>query len=326
MPRCASRRSSCQRAAALHTRLWVFAAAGLQPADGAGAASRRAYAQARGQSAEFERNGLVVLKSVFGKEEVERCRRYVDTVLWSPDRRKRPPLVVEVTSLGKYLGTGNAGVGSSRYWLKEAPRAIRNLTYRMVGTQLLPAPNPLWSLTDDITILGIARELIGGHISTISGLLFERGTQQSLHDDTWYGLAGQRLGAMIGVWFALEDVDDDNGPLLYVPGSHRERPEWNFTDGFPGRGERPRRLQITSAEARDFAYQEARPYESRTRALHIRAGDVAIWHERLLHGGAPIKDQARTRLSMVFHYRNMEPGRKRHPGGRALAPVRLDAI
>jgi len=26
---------------------------------------------------------------------------------------------------------------------------------------------------------------------------------------------------MCGVWLALEDIDADNGPLIYYPGSHR---------------------------------------------------------------------------------------------------------
>lgn len=31
-------------------------------------------------------------------------------------------------------------------------------------------------------------------------------------------------------------------------------------------------------------------------------GDVLIWHADLAHGGAPIKDRSRTRLSLVAHY------------------------
>jgi len=33
-----------------------------------------------------------------------------------------------------------------------------------------------------------------------------------------------------------------------------------------------------------------------------KAGDVLIWHEELVHGGSPIIDMTRTRMSLVTHY------------------------
>ena len=51
-------------------------------------------------------------------------------------------------------------------------------------------------------------------------LNFPVGTQQRTHSDSiHFNSIPQRF--MCGVWVALEDVRDDNGPLLYCPGSHK---------------------------------------------------------------------------------------------------------
>ena len=46
-----------------------------------------------------------------------------------------------------------------------------------------------------------------------------------------------RPGCMCGVWVALEDMDMDNGPLVYYPGSHKlPWPTWDEIDELTGRG------------------------------------------------------------------------------------------
>jgi hypothetical protein len=51
-------------------------------------------------------------------------------------------------------------------------------------------------------------------------LNFNVGTQQKTHSDSiHFNSIPQRF--MCGVWVALEDVRDDNGPLHYYPGSHK---------------------------------------------------------------------------------------------------------
>jgi hypothetical protein len=34
----------------------------------------------------------------------------------------------------------------------------------------------------------------------------------------------------------------------------------------------------------------------------MKKGDVAIWHSNLLHGGAQVVDESRTRHSLAVHY------------------------
>merc|ERR1712194_811286 len=114
--------------------------------------------------------------------------------------------------------------------LRRAGVEVRDSNYRMY----LPdragmrggRGSPLHKLLLDPGILAVASELIRGPVLTLKAqgaLLLERGTQQALHDDTWYGLGGAARGGMVGFWFALDNADDDNGPVVYVRGSHRGR-------------------------------------------------------------------------------------------------------
>ena len=56
-------------------------------------------------------------------------------------------------------------------------------------------------------------------------MVFEWGTQQEMHLDTWYTLGARTHGMMVAAWVALDNVTADNGPLLYVPGSHMIMPK-----------------------------------------------------------------------------------------------------
>jgi phytanoyl-CoA hydroxylase len=53
-----------------------------------------------------------------------------------------------------------------------------------------------------------------------TSLLFEYGSQQSIHRDSPF-FHTFPINYFFGVWYALEDIHPDTGPLMYVPGGHR---------------------------------------------------------------------------------------------------------
>lgn len=59
-----------------------------------------------------------------------------------------------------------------------------------------------------------------GEATLFTSLFFELGSQQLLHRDTPYFYSGGSGGYM-GAWVALDDVDESNGPLMAVRGSHK---------------------------------------------------------------------------------------------------------
>ncbi|HYE01206.1 MAG TPA: phytanoyl-CoA dioxygenase family protein [Alphaproteobacteria bacterium] len=129
-------------------------------------------------------------------------------------------------------------------------------------------------------------------------LNFKVGTEQPLHSDAaHFSSVPERF--MCGVWVAFEDMDEGNGPLEYVPGSHR-LPIWGYDAlGFTGsedsrRGERERYNALWSALPEALGLRRER--------FTVRRGQALIWAANLLHGGSPRLDRTRTRHSQVTHY------------------------
>lgn len=147
-------------------------------------------------------------------------------------------------------------------------------------------------------VLEILAAMYGRRPIPFQTLNFNRGTEQTTHSDiVHFSSMPERF--MCGVWVALEDIDEDNGPLRYYPGSHR----------WPTYGN-----ENLGSLVADLGYMDNYPaYERLWRAL-IEAhgaeervltgprGTALIWAANLLHGGAPQRDRARSRHSQVTHY------------------------
>ena len=140
-------------------------------------------------------------------------------------------------------------------------------------------------------------------------LNFPVGTQQPAHSDSMF-FSADPPRFMCGVWVALEDMDMENGPLVYYPGSHklptpsldlveREIGEHIDSSSFKGvdelRRERNRQYSIYCRHLIETKGLE-RAYGT------IRKGQAVIWSSNLLHGGSPQADPSRTRHSQVSHY------------------------
>jgi Phytanoyl-CoA dioxygenase (PhyH) len=133
-------------------------------------------------------------------------------------------------------------------------------------------------------------------------LNFRVGSEQRPHADAIH-FDSVPSGYMCGVWVALEDIDMDNGPLVYYPGSHK-LPQISFSDldlppykrYYPKYEEAVERL----VEERVGEVLEGVALEPRYATL--RRGQALIWSANLIHGGAPQRDPRRTRHTQVTHY------------------------
>jgi hypothetical protein len=149
-------------------------------------------------------------------------------------------------------------------------------------------------------ILKTLKHLYGREAFPFQTLNFDRGTQQATHSDTIH-FDSTPKGFMGGVWVALEDIDAENGPVHYFPGS-QNLPQATLAD-FGVRaldGRNPYELYRSVYEpgiAGIVADKGLKPKEA-----HLRKGQALIWSANLLHGGQPILDPSRTRHSQVTHY------------------------
>ncbi|MDB5193249.1 MAG: phytanoyl-CoA dioxygenase [Segetibacter sp.] len=61
---------------------------------------------------------------------------------------------------------------------------------------------------------------LGKEVVLFQTLNFIKGSNQRAHSDSIH-MTTYPLGYLIAVWIALEDTNDNNGPLFYYPGSHK---------------------------------------------------------------------------------------------------------
>lgn len=147
-------------------------------------------------------------------------------------------------------------------------------------------------------ILSILRLLYRREPIPFQTLNFWRGTQQKTHSDTMhFNSFPQRF--MCGVWVALEDIDAENGPLHYYPGSHK-LPIIQLHDlGLTGTTIKP---GINYNKYTSFVAEWLQEQGFKKIDISLSKGQAIVWSANLFHGGSPILDLSRTRHSQVTHY------------------------
>jgi ectoine hydroxylase-related dioxygenase (phytanoyl-CoA dioxygenase family) len=152
-------------------------------------------------------------------------------------------------------------------------------------------------------------------------LNFPVGTGQHVHSDAVH-FNSRPPGYMCGVWVALEDIDLENGPVEYYPGSHK-LPEITIEDvdraGYVKHSyvERFRTALLDIRHANrpgtryaDFVYKSYETFIGdmikqlgiEPHYATLKKGQALVWAANLLHGGSRQRDKGRTRHSQVTHY------------------------
>ena len=143
--------------------------------------------------------------------------------------------------------------------------------------------------------------LLGGAAKLFSSINFIMGSEQATHSDSIH-MTTYPLGGLLGVWFALEDITEENGPLHYFPASHKL--PYYLNRDYDNEGNF---LFLGKKLYTDYENMIAEKIKERqldkTKFL-AKKGDLLIWHANLFHGGDPHVNKQKTRKSMVLHYFN----------------------
>ncbi|GMV88194.1 MAG: protein involved in biosynthesis of mitomycin antibiotics/polyketide fumonisin [Chthonomonas sp.] len=118
---------------------------------------------------------------------------------------------------------------------------------------------------------------------------------QALHQDQRYLRA--EPGTCMAAWLALEDIDDENGCLQIVPGSH------DLPLLCPGQSD---------LDASFTWDQVPLPAGMEPVPVHMKTGDVLFFNGSLIHGSGPNRSTNRFRRIIVGHYIEGDAGKVAH--------------
>jgi hypothetical protein len=233
---------------------------------------------------------------------------YQDTQRYAALDRKQQRLVDEFRENG-YVVLEDSGLDTTT--IDAAVRSLESTETRSeyhVDGRLQDAwrdIKPVARIAESSLILDTLQLLYQRDPIPFQTLNFRVATQQRAHSDTIH-FNTLPHGFMCGVWVALEDVDVNNGPLFYYPGSHR-LPVFHLHDlGLES-------TRIGPSGVREYTPDIYREYEDkieqvlakspyeRSQAL-LKKGQALIWSANIFHGGSLLLDPTRTRMSQVTHY------------------------
>ncbi len=148
-------------------------------------------------------------------------------------------------------------------------------------------------------IMRILNLLMGKKVSLFQSINFIEGSQQRTHSDSIH-MTTFPYGNLIAIWVALEDIDENCGPLHYYPGSHKL--PYIMNDDYENVGTKYKLGNKSYGAYEDQVEKVLSETDLHKKTFTAKKGDVLIWHANLLHGGNKVIEKGSTRKSMVFHY------------------------
>ena len=153
-------------------------------------------------------------------------------------------------------------------------------------------------------ILNILQILYQRNPFPFSTINFFKGSNQPLHSDVMHFHTVPSLW-MAGVWVAFEDVDETNGSLKIVPGSHKWC-KWEYDElNLSHPDEIKEGEEVNYRIYEEFVRQLIEEKKAESYILKLKKGQALIWSANMLHGGCNIEgitDFSKTRLTQAIHY------------------------
>ena len=214
---------------------------------------------------QFAQNGYVVVRDLFTPHEAESLKTHYTTLRES----------------------GNVPGDPFKYPTPEEMMADPLQKYpRMLQMHRWDEASLRWLL--DSRINEVLTGILGREPFAVQTMIYfkpPKARGQALHQDNYYLRA--RPGTCCAAWMALEDVDEENGCLQVVPGSHT----WPT-------------LCTVPADLKQSFIDITVPIPEGTPVVPVlmQAGDVMFFNGQLVHGSLPNTSTSRFRRSLIGHY------------------------
>lgn len=216
----------------------------------------------------FIKNGYLIMKNVLNEKFVNSIVTDFNKIINSNEYKKNPKYFHYNTSPRVIEG-----------WKKS--KFIKNLCFQKKVTAFM-------------------HFVYGREPVPISTINFLKGTEQPLHSDYIHFGSSPEL-YLAGAWYALEKVDDSNGPLIICPESHKLGIV-DFTDLNLKIPKSTIELKKNYTIYEKYLEETIKEKKLKKKKIFLNKGDVLIWSANLLHGGSKIKKKNKTRISQVIHY------------------------
>ena len=159
----------------------------------------------------------------------------------------------------------------------------------------------LRSIGEDKKLLEFLSCLMNGEAVLFQSINFIMGSEQRTHSDSIH-MTTFPEGGLLGVWIALDDINEHNGPLHYYPGS-QHLPYYLNAD-YDNEGSSLLLGKHSYTEYEEMIKNKIAENGLKKQIFIAKKGDMLVWHANLFHGGEPHTDKNITRRSMVLHYFN----------------------
>jgi hypothetical protein len=164
-----------------------------------------------------------------------------------------------------------------------------------------------WRFSRNVTRLAlnlklkkILRFLYDSKPLPFSTINFIGGTEQPIHSDyIHFGSLPHKY--LAGAWIALEDINNNNGPLSIIPKSHK-LPLVDYQDLKISKPTDMLKLEKNYRVYEKFIKNLIEVKKLKSKKLNIKKGEIIIWAANLLHGGTKMINKKLTRKSQVVHF------------------------
>ncbi|ORY24470.1 phytanoyl-CoA dioxygenase family protein [Naematelia encephala] len=219
----------------------------------------------QGRYEAYQRDGVVVARSVFDASEITHIRQvFIKELEQNRQKMSHDDKVPSNDPLAKY------------------PRFVHPHRHPETQAGQLARQNMV-----NKRILDIVQTLVGPAYGAQSMFYFKPPTArgQALHQDNMSLRAHPET--CIAAWIAVDDADGENGGLMVVPGSHKHET-----------------ICPTPADPTlSFSNSEVKlPPGMKRFQTKLKAGDVLFFHGSLVHGSNPNRSDSRFRRALIFHY------------------------
>lgn len=219
------------------------------------------------QKAQFARDGYVVLRELYTKDEIAHIRE----------------AFMQQAQEGPVEGMSDRVVGDASDPLVFYPRMMNPHSHPQREVGAIARDYLLDARLKPILTTLLEEEPVG--VQTMFYFKPAGARGQELHQDNFY--LRVKPGTCLAAWLAVDDVDAENGGMKVVPGSHFEEIAC------------PQKADPAVSFTTDYV-----PVPVGMEAIHadMKAGDVLFFNGSVIHGSTPNTSKTRFRRSLIAHY------------------------